>query len=100
VSQGGGGGTMSFTTNVAGGGGGPPQPPGVPPPPPDPTLFTVTPISVGGQDINDLTISLITGIKVSGRVEFQGGAERPAGDRLPPGGGGLRTRRGQKPGGA
>ncbi|MGE5833555.1 MAG: carboxypeptidase regulatory-like domain-containing protein [Acidobacteriota bacterium] len=78
-----GGGTMAFTTaTIAGGAGGAPPPPAVPPPPPDPTLFTVTPVSVGGQDINDLTISLLTGIKVSGRVEFQGSAERPPGDRL------------------
>jgi len=75
-----GGGTMAFTTaTMAGGAGGAPPPPAAPP---DPTLFTVTPISVGGQDINDLTISLLTGIKVSGRVEFQGSAERPPADRL------------------
>lgn len=74
-----GGGTMAFTTATVPGGAGAPPPPAAPP---DPTLFTVTPISVGGQDINDLTISLLTGIKVSGRVEFQGSAERPPADRL------------------
>src|SRR6185295_13145000 len=34
------------------------------------------------DDISDLTISLRTGFKVSGRVEFQGSADRPPADRL------------------
>lgn len=48
----------------------------------DPTLWTATPIAVGAEDVRDLTISLSTGLKVSGRTEFQGAAERPPGDRL------------------
>jgi hypothetical protein len=81
-SNGGGGtGTVSFssTLNVASSPGATPQPP---PQPTDPTLWTATPVVLGSDDITDLTISLRTGFKMSGRVEFQGSAERPPADRL------------------
>jgi protocatechuate 3,4-dioxygenase beta subunit len=79
-STGGGGGTVAFSSNVSvSSSNGTPQPA---PLPTDPTLWTATPIALGNDDINDLTISLRSGFKVSGRVEFQGSAERPPADRL------------------
>jgi hypothetical protein len=74
-----GGGNMSFTTTTMGG-----AVAGVAAPAasPDPTLWTATPIALGNDDVRDLTIMLNTGLKVSGRTEFQGAAERPPADRL------------------
>jgi len=72
-----GGGNMSFTTTNMGGAVTPPSTTNT-----EPTLWTATAISLGGEDLRDLTISLNTGLKVSGRTEFQGSAERPPGDRL------------------
>ena len=77
---GGGAGTVAFSSNVSvSSTNGTPQPP---PLPTDPTLWTATPIVLGSDDISDLTISLRSGFKVSGRVEFQGSADRPPADRL------------------
>jgi hypothetical protein len=77
---GGGAGTVAFSSNVSvSSTNGTPQPALLPT---DPTLWTATPIVLGGDDISDLTISLRSGFKVSGRVEFQGSAERPPADRL------------------
>ena len=76
----GGAGTVAFSSNVSvSSTNGTPQPA---PLPTDPTLWTATPIVLGSDDISDLTISLRSGFKVSGRVEFQGSAERPPADRL------------------
>jgi hypothetical protein len=72
-----GGGNMSFTTTTMGGVANVP-----PPATTDPTLWTATPISLGAEDVRDVTIMLSTGLKVSGRTEFQGTAERPPADRL------------------
>ncbi|HEY7475614.1 MAG TPA: carboxypeptidase-like regulatory domain-containing protein, partial [Vicinamibacterales bacterium] len=73
-------GNMSFTTtgNVVAGA----MTPGGPAPSTEPTLWTATPVTLGATDIRDLTISLSTGLKISGRTEFQGAAERPPADRL------------------
>jgi protocatechuate 3,4-dioxygenase beta subunit len=65
----------------------PPPPPSPPPsvgpaPPEEPTLWTATAVSVGGQDIRDMTITLNQGAKVSGRVDFEGSAKRPTPDQL------------------
>ena len=51
--------------------------------PTDPTLWAEMMVSVGGRDLADLTIGLRPGLKVNGMVQFNGTAERPAGDRLP-----------------
>ncbi|MFI5177602.1 MAG: carboxypeptidase regulatory-like domain-containing protein [Vicinamibacterales bacterium] len=77
-----GGGTMMFTTSVdssSTSSNGAPQPP---PPPPDPTLWTATPISLGAEDVTDLTISLHAGYNITGRLEFSGSATRLTPDRL------------------
>jgi protocatechuate 3,4-dioxygenase beta subunit len=65
--------SLSTTNSVA---------PAQPPLPVDPTLWTATPISLNNDDVNDLTLTLHNGYKVSGRVEFQGSAEKPTADRL------------------
>ena len=50
--------------------------------PTDPTLWAEVPLSVGRLDVTDLTIPLRTGLRVSGRVEFDGTKEKPAGTVL------------------
>ncbi len=75
-----GSGTVAFSSSVNTIGPGSAPPP--PPPPADPTLWTATPVVLDRDDITDLTIQLHAGYRVSGRVEFQGSAERPAPDRL------------------
>ena len=72
-----GAGNMSFTTTTMAGAAGP-----APPQNSEPTLWTATPVTLGATDVRDLTITLNTGLKISGRTEFQGSAERPPGDRL------------------
>jgi hypothetical protein len=46
-------------------------------PPVGPTLWTATPVVVGDADIAGLNVALAIGNTVSGRVEFEGTAERP-----------------------
>jgi uncharacterized protein (DUF2141 family) len=59
------------------------NPSNVPPPvPQEPTLWASVPVSVGDSDVTGLTIPLRTGVRVSGRVEFDGAAEKPAPDQL------------------
>jgi hypothetical protein len=77
--SGGGGGGMTFTTNMTTASN---TPPAVAAVPPAPTLWTATPISLGDSDIKDLAVMLRSGYKVSGRVEFEGTAERPPASRL------------------
>jgi protocatechuate 3,4-dioxygenase beta subunit len=48
----------------------------------EPTLWAAVPLSVGGEDVSDLTISLREGLTISGRAEFEGAAERPPAERL------------------
>jgi hypothetical protein len=40
-------------------------------------------VSVGNSDMNDLSVPLRNGLRVSGRVEFMGSAERPTSDQIP-----------------
>jgi hypothetical protein len=41
-------------------------------------LWASTPVSVGGQDLNDVSLTLQPGMSVSGRVDFRGAAAPPA----------------------
>ena len=50
--------------------------------PAQPTLWTATPVSVGPEGLRDLAVTLRRGFAVSGRVEFDGAAERPPAARL------------------
>ena len=58
------------------------------PPRPDPrvplagVLWLEMPIAVGRGDIEELVLSLQPGLRVSGRLEFEGNAPRPAATRL------------------
>ena len=52
-------------------------------PPTDPTLFADVPVSVADADITGLSVPLRMGARVSGRVEFDGTAPKPALDRVP-----------------
>ncbi len=57
--------------------------PGTPTPTPtEPTLWAQTSVSVGESDLPGVSISLARGARVSGRIEFEGGAAKPAPDRL------------------
>jgi hypothetical protein len=47
-----------------------------------PTLWARVPVSVGSTDVAGLTVALRTGVRVSGRVEFDGSTPRPAPERL------------------
>ena len=39
-------------------------------------------LTVGAKDLADIPVSLSPGIRVTGLVQFNGGAERPAPDRM------------------
>ena len=56
---------------------------GQPPLPTEPTLWTETSVSVGTNDVTDLTISLRPGLRVTGTVQFDGAAARPRPEDLP-----------------
>jgi hypothetical protein len=56
--------------------------PEVPPIPADPTMWATMPVAVGDTDISGVNVVLRTGLRVSGRVEFDGAAEKPASDQL------------------
>ena len=60
-----------------GGGDGPPVPL-----PTDPTWWAAMPVQVGRRDIADLQVVLAEGARFSGRIEFDGAAERPDPDRV------------------
>jgi hypothetical protein len=47
-----------------------------------PTLWARVPVSVGSIDVAGLSVALRTGLRVSGRVEFDGSSPRPPPDRL------------------
>jgi hypothetical protein len=55
---------------------------GPPPIPTDPTLWAAQPLAVGRADVTSLTISLRTGLRVTGRVDFEGAKERPTAQML------------------
>ena len=64
---------------------GPPPAPGPPPPPPvplDATLWARLPLTVGEAGLEGVIVSLAQGPRVSGRVEFEGTGEKPAGSAL------------------
>ena len=63
--------TGSFTPN-----------PELPAIPTEPTLWGSLAIAVDDADITGMSVLLRTGVKVSGRVEFDGNAEKPAPDQL------------------
>jgi hypothetical protein len=49
----------------------------LPPLPPDPTLWAEVAVSAGARDIAGLAITLQSGARLSGRVEFSGGLTKP-----------------------
>jgi len=53
-----------------------------PPLPTDPTLYAEQPVSVGNEDLANLAISLRTGVKITGQVEFSGGAAQPTAEQI------------------
>jgi protocatechuate 3,4-dioxygenase beta subunit len=58
----------------------PPSTAGLAPPPPvpaDATLWAQLPLAVGQADLNDVIVPLQQGPRMSGRLEFDGTAERP-----------------------
>lgn len=48
----------------------------------DPGLWADVPLTIGGDDTDGVTAVLQPGLRVSGRFEFEGSAERPDGARL------------------
>ena len=72
IQSGGGAITTGFTT----------APDGTRPLPSGPTFWTATPLAVGEKDLSDVTIVLQTGVRISGRIEFEGNADRPDAARL------------------
>jgi hypothetical protein len=48
----------------------------------DPTFWVSTPVSVGDEDVTDLTLTLQPALRVMGRVEFNGTAIPPTGNAL------------------
>jgi len=60
----------------------PTTPPGFLPIPAEPTLWADMPLTVSEQDMKDVVVTLSRGIRVSGRLEFDGNATRPAPERL------------------
>jgi hypothetical protein len=72
------GSVMRMVVNRAGGPGGGPTPPL----PTDPTLWADVSVTVGSDNLDDITLSLRPGLRVSGRVEFHGSATVPAPEQL------------------
>jgi hypothetical protein len=79
VTTGGGNATVMRTmTRTVTGAGAP-----APPLPTEPTLWAEMNVSVGVTDMAGLIVPLRSGLRVSGRVEFNGAADRPTADQLP-----------------
>ncbi len=56
---------------------------GIPSPPTNvPTLWARLPLNVGSTDVAGISVALRTGLRISGRVEFDGSTPRPTPDRL------------------
>jgi hypothetical protein len=55
---------------------------GAPPLPTEPTLWAEVPVPVGTTDVTDLNVTLQTGLRVTGQVQFDGGAARPENNQL------------------
>jgi hypothetical protein len=53
-----------------------------PAPPTETTLWAEMQLSVGVKDIENIAISMRPGVKMTGTVQFNGSADRPASDRL------------------
>ncbi len=51
--------------------------------PAEPTLWTEMALAVGTRDVEDVNVGLRPGAKMSGQLQFTGGAQRPAPDQLP-----------------
>ena len=60
----------------------PNTPPGPLPIPDEPTLWVSMPLSVGEAGLTGVQVSLQPGHRITGRVEFEGTAARPAPDRI------------------
>jgi hypothetical protein len=56
--------------------------PGPPPIPADATLFAQMPLAVGDRAVEDLVVPLLPAPRVSGRLEFEGTAEKPEASTL------------------
>ena len=65
------------TTISSGIGGGPPLPI-----PDEPTWWASMPVTVGGSDVTGLAVTLRSGARIRGRVQFDGTAKPPADDQL------------------
>jgi hypothetical protein len=50
--------------------------------PKEPTLWASLPVSVGAADVTGLSVVLRNGVRITGRVEFDGAAEKPTADQL------------------
>ena len=50
--------------------------------PGEPTLWATVPVSVGDTDVSGMSVVLSTGLRVSGRVEFEGAADKPSPEQL------------------
>lgn len=48
----------------------------------EPAFWTQTPVSVGDRDVTDLLVMMNPGVRLHGRVVFEGAAQQPAGDAL------------------
>jgi uncharacterized protein (DUF2141 family) len=53
-----------------------------PPIPQEPTLWASVPVSVGDSDVTNLTVPLRNGVRINGRVDFDGAKEKPSPDAL------------------
>ncbi len=47
-----------------------------------PSFWAETPVAVGDSDVTDVSLAFRSGIRVSGHLEFEGTAARPAGQRM------------------
>jgi hypothetical protein len=56
--------------------------PALPPLPTDPVLWAALPLAVGDTNVTGVSVALRAGIKVAGRLEFQGSIAQPAPDQL------------------
>jgi protocatechuate 3,4-dioxygenase beta subunit len=77
-----GGGMVAFSTRVEGGGGGGGQVTERSEPEPEPTLWTAMPVSTDGSPVNGVALTLQEGYTLSGRIEFEGAADRPTPDQM------------------
>jgi hypothetical protein len=53
-----------------------------PPIPADPTFWATVPLAVSDTDVTGVAVTLRTGVRITGRVEFDGSAEKPAKEQL------------------